>query len=40
MENIFLYDETCENDIFLHNLEYDHPNLDRFLPIGPNNWLV
>ena len=39
---IFLNDETYENnDIFFYIfLEYDHPNLDRFLPRGPNIWLV
>ena len=39
---IFSKDETYENnDIFFYIiLEYDRPNLDRFLPRGPNIWLV
>ena len=39
---IFLNDETYENnDIIIYIiLEYDRPNLDRFLPRGPNIWLV
>ena len=38
----FLNDETYENDntVFDNILEYDHPNLDSFLPRGPNIWLV
>ena len=42
MGEFFLNDETYENNNrFLHIiLEYDRPNLDRFLPRGPNIWLV
>ena len=34
--------ETCENDnaFFYIDLEYDRPNLDRFLSKGPNILLV
>ena len=42
MGEFFLNDETYENDntFFYIILEYDRPNLDRFLPRGPNSWLV
>ena len=42
MGEVFLNDETYENnDTFFYTiLEYDRPNLDRFLPRGPNIWLV
>ena len=42
MEEFFLNDETYENDntFFYIILEYDRPNLDLFLPRGPNIWLV
>ena len=35
---IFSNDETYENNniFFYIILEYDRPNLDRFLPRGPN----
>ena len=38
----FLNDETYENNniFFYMILEYDRPTLDRFLPRGPNIWLV
>ena len=42
MGEFFLNDETYENNkyIFYIILEYDSPNLDRFLPRGPNIWLI
>ena len=42
MGEFFLTAEICENDntFFYIILEYDRPNLDRFLPRGPNIWLV
>ena len=42
MEEFFLNDETYENNntFFYIILEYDRPNLDRFLPRAPNIWLV
>ena len=42
MGEFFLNDETYENNntFFYIILEYDRPNLDRFLPRGPNIWLV
>ena len=38
MGEFFLNDETYENDntFFYIILEYDRPNLDGFLPRGPN----
>ena len=42
MGEFFLNDETYENDntFFYIILEYDRPNLDRFLPNGPKIWLI
>ena len=42
MGEFFLNDETYENNntFFYIIPEYDRPNLDRFLPRGPNIWLV
>ena len=42
MGAFFLNDETYENNytFFYIILEYDRPNLDRFLLRGPNIWLV
>ena len=43
MGEFFLNDETYENKnntFFYIILEYDRPNWDRFLPRGPNIWLV
>ena len=42
MGEFFLNDEKYENEytFFYIFLEYDRPNLDRFLQRGPNIWLV